>query len=423
MFDSLLKNDFVKSVSVLMTGTVFAQIINYAFTPIIARIFTVEEMADLNLFFRINGFIVGFATLRYEMSLPLPKSDSHSFLLYRISVRIALVTILIVAALGLGYLLLRPFDWFNVWFLSLVLIGSFFLTMTNLGTNWSIRNNTFRQITQSRIVNSLSSNILRTGFGWIHWGSFGLILGTVIGYILSSWAFIREYLSKRAHFQPEYSKRKQYALVKEYKQFPLINMPHSLSDLGRDLLLATLIVWYFGKETFGYYSYAIIILTIPVAFIGVAISQVFYNRASILINEGKSIFPMVRKSLLTLLLLSIIPFTILYLFSEQIFVFVFGSQWRIAGVYSSILVIYNFFNFLVSPLSNLSLVLNRQKEFFISALTNSSGQIIIVLVSYYLLHWGNAKFSKVLWLLTIFQSVMMMINIFLFLRYAKKGRK
>lgn len=406
-----------------MTGTILAQVINYAFTPILSRIYSVEEMADLNLFFRVSGFIIGFATLRYEMSLPLPKQDYHSFLLYRISLKIAAYTMLLVGIVGGIYTLFQPFTWFNIWFLVFVIVGSFFSVIVNLGTNWAIRTNTFRFISQSRIINALSSNVLRLGFGLIHWGSFGLLLGTTLGYILASLRFIKEYISNKTFFNPVHSKTKQYALVREYKQFPLINMPHSLSDLGRDLAIASLIVLFYGKETFGYYSYTILILNIPIAIIGVAIAQVFYNKASKDINQGKSIYPLVKKSLITLFLISIVPFTILYFFSEKIFVIVFGEQWKMAGVYASILVLYNFFNFLVAPLANLSLILNRQKELFISALVNSIGQVSIIIISYYLLHWQKEQFEKVLWLFSIFQSIMMLVNMVLYLYYSKKGKK
>ncbi|HRO75004.1 MAG TPA: lipopolysaccharide biosynthesis protein [Crocinitomicaceae bacterium] len=423
MLGKFLKNDFVKSVSVLMTGTVFSQVINYAFTPVLSRIYSVEEMADLNLFFRITGFIIGFATLRYEMSLPLPKHDYHSFLLYRVAVKIAIYTMVLVGIVGLVYIFSQPFSWFNIWFLAFVVIGSIFSIMINLGTNWSIRNNTFHLISQSRIINALSSNVLRLFLGLIHWGSFGLLLGTVVGYVVSSWRFLKEYLNRKNDCQHAHSKAKQYVLVKEYKQFPLINMPHSLSDLGRDLALASLIVLFYGKETFGHYSYTILILNIPIAIIGVAISQAFFNKASKDSNEGKSIYPLVKKGLTSLFLISIIPFTILYFFSEQIFVIVLGEKWRMAGIYASALVLYNFFNFLTAPLGSLALILNRQKEFFISALINSVGQILVVACSFYLLHWENQDFIRVLWLLAVFQSVMMLVNIVLYLHYSKKGKK
>ena len=423
MIKKFVNNSFVKSVSVLMTGTIFSQVVNYAFTPILSRIYTVEEMADLSLYLRITAFIIGVATARYEMSLPLPKNDHHSFLLYRISIRIASYVLIAAGIAGVIYTLSQPFQWFNVWFLVLVLIGSIFVVMTNLGTNWSIRNNTFRLISKSRIINAASSNVFKLGFGLLKMGSFGLLLATVIGYFAASLGFIKEYLKNKTAYRHAYSKTKQRVLMLEYKQFPLVNLPHNMSDLGRDLLIASLVILYFDKEVFGLYSYSILILNIPIALIGTAVSQVFYNKASKMVDDTRGLYNLVKKTMISLLLLSIIPFTLLYLFAEDVFVLAFGEQWRMAGTYAAIMIPYNLFNFMVSPMANLSLVLNRQKELFISALTNSGGQILILLLLPLVIGSSLANFTTTLYALTIFQSIMMIINAFLYLHYSSLGKK
>ena len=87
-----------------MTGTVLSQIISYSISPILTRIYSTEEMGDLGIYMRVVGFISALATARYEMSLPLPKNDSHSFLLLRLSIRIAMFTMLFCTVIGLIFL-------------------------------------------------------------------------------------------------------------------------------------------------------------------------------------------------------------------------------------------------------------------------------------------------------------------------------
>ena len=82
---SIVKGDFFKSFTVLMSGTLIAQIIGYAIAPILTRLYTTEEMGELGFYMRLTGFIAAIATLRYEAALPLPKKDEHSFLLYRLA--------------------------------------------------------------------------------------------------------------------------------------------------------------------------------------------------------------------------------------------------------------------------------------------------------------------------------------------------
>lgn len=89
---------------ILMTGTVMAQAIGYLISPILTRIYTPEQMGDLGVYMRAISFLSALASARYELSLPLPKSDSHSYLLYRLSLRIALYTLAGSVLVSLIYL-------------------------------------------------------------------------------------------------------------------------------------------------------------------------------------------------------------------------------------------------------------------------------------------------------------------------------
>ena len=67
------ESDFLKSLAILMTGTLIAQIIGYLLAPIITRIYTPAEMGEFGIFYRITLLITTIGTLRYELAIPLPK--------------------------------------------------------------------------------------------------------------------------------------------------------------------------------------------------------------------------------------------------------------------------------------------------------------------------------------------------------------
>ena len=83
-------SDFLKSLAVLITGTIIAQSIGYLLAPIITRLYTPEEMGEFAIFQRIVVLIATLATARYEFSLPLPKKDKHAFELFRFSIKITI---------------------------------------------------------------------------------------------------------------------------------------------------------------------------------------------------------------------------------------------------------------------------------------------------------------------------------------------
>ena len=43
-------SDFLKSLAILMTGTIIAQAIGYLLAPVITRLFTPEEMGEFGIF-------------------------------------------------------------------------------------------------------------------------------------------------------------------------------------------------------------------------------------------------------------------------------------------------------------------------------------------------------------------------------------
>lgn len=417
------RSNFMKSVLVLMTGTVLAQGIGVIIMPFLTRIYDPEALGELNIYIRLVGLVSGVATARFEISLPLPKYEGHSFLLYKLSLRIAMYSLLAMGVVGALYYLIKPVSVYNLWFLTISIASTFFIVFINLGTNWSIRNKTFKAISRQKIVNAFVSNGLRYGFGYLSLGSLGLLLATLIGYMVSSIWYIRDFVRLREGVYKNYSKKKNKVLVKEYREFPLVNLPHVALDLGRELLIAVLITYYFGLEIFGLYSVSVMILRMPLTIIGASIGQVFYGEISEMVNQGKSVLPILKKTIITLLFLSIVPFSLIYFFGEPIFEFVLGSGYSESGFYSEIMAVWLMTLFLIAPTSSLPLVLKRQKEFFLIGTFASITQVFIFFI--FPVIWGGTEdtFETMLWVLSISQAIILLGVISLALYYSKQGVK
>ncbi|MCO5260280.1 MAG: oligosaccharide flippase family protein [Crocinitomicaceae bacterium] len=423
LIKNLTSNNFVKSVAVLMTGTVISQVISFLITPILTRIYPPEVMSDLNLYTRLVGFLAALATARYELSLPLPKRDEHSYLLYKLSLRIASYILLGVGILICLYFLLTGFDIQFLVFASLTLSSAFFLTFTNLGINWAIRKKEFKRISFSKILLSSITSGFKWLFGVFGWGSNGLLLASLIGFFISSITFIKEWFSIDKKLAPVRSRQKTKALAALYREFPSINLPHAMVDLGKDLLLAFFMIFYFSKEVFGWYSLSYSVLQMPISIIGLAIGQVFFSRSAELTSNGQSTLPLLKKTVLSLFLLSLGPFMILFFFGESLFGFVFGANWATAGSYSQIMTIWFIMGFLNSVVSTLPSVLHRQKEFFylgiISAVIQITGFGLLPLI----IGTGNEEFPTILWIVSIAQSIFFCYVLYAIIQFAKKGVK
>lgn len=368
----------MSSVLVLVSGTVLAQLFTYLLSPVISRLYDPAEMSYLSLFSRIVTFLAVIATARFELAFPLPKRDEHAFSLYRLSVQITIIMTLASVLVVLG---LNAVEWEdpNYYFLlALVPLGMLILALNSQGQTWAIRTKDFRSISVSKVLMSLTNSLSTIGLAFLNLGFKGILIGYIVGLFSGTVVFIKSFvIAKRSNTKFKLKGRK-YAIAKFYSDFPMINLPHVLVDLSKELFIAFYLIYTFEKDVLGLYDFSYRMLRLPVSLIGVSISQVFFNKAADLVNNGVSIYPLVRKTFLTLLALSIVPFAVLFFFGGDLFALVFGEPWRRAGEYSEIMAPWLMVNFLVSPLSQIPIILNKQRAFFLLSLIGT-GLLILSL--------------------------------------------
>lgn len=370
------RSHFVKSALVLTSGTVMAQAVAYVFTPVITRLFSPDEIGELGVYTRIIAFVASLATARYELALPLPKTDSHAFQLYRLAIRISLVTSSFCFLGGLVYWVSDGFSNYSLLFGLAVVAGTFFMSFRAMGVNWAIRTKAFKRISFSKISSALSTNVLAVLGGLAHFGVSALILATAIGHVFGSLGFIRHYRKSKVTPGFERSKPKMQVLAKEHRDLPRINLPHVLLDTGRDIILAFLIIEFFDKTVFGSFDHSFRMLKLPLVLIGASIGQIFFKQCSDMYNARQPMYPLLKKTIGILFLLSLIPFGVIYFYGEPLFSFVFGDEWDLSGEISEVLAPWLMINFIASPLSFVPIVIGRQAVFFWLGLTGAAIQVI-----------------------------------------------
>ena len=161
-------------------------------------------------------------------------------------------------------------------------------------------------------------------------------------------------------------------------------------------------------------------LRLPLVLIGTSIGQVFFQKAAEMINRGENVFATAVKSVRTLTLLSIIPFAIVMLFGEFLFAFVFGENWREAGIYAEIMAPWLMINFIASPISPLPMVLNKQRQFFLMALFGT----LLMLATLFLPKWiFDSSIYTTLYITSYSQTVYLIFVIFIIFGFAKGWKK
>ena len=414
-----IKSDFLKYILVLMSGTMIAQLINLALNIVLFKHFydTVDS-AEFGLFSRIVGVTAAVATARYEFAMPIAKADVHSFRLYRLSLRLAFISSGVTGLVVVIPMLLQG-NVSDALFYGMIPLGMFLTAYYSIGTNWAIRNRQFRSISLSKVTSSGIGGLMKLGFGWLNVGYIGLIIGTIGGLIISNVWFFRNYRTANKQFDVKSKSPRSRLLAGEYKQFPIVNLPHTLMDAGRDLLVAILIVQLFTKADFGLFNMSYSMLRMPLMLAGLAISQVFFQRCSEKFNNGEDILPLVLKSVKMLVLISIVPFAFIFFFGDELFVWIFSEEWRGSGEYSQIMAPWFMLNFIASPISFLPLILKRQQEFFKMAMVGTSAMILGFWVPDYFFH---ASIETTLWIVSLSQALYFLFVIFKTFQYIKKAK-
>lgn len=343
-----------KNILVLASGSLVSKLIGLICIPLITRIYTPSDMGILSAFVSIVNVIVAFAALRFTVVLPLPKYNNIA-LNASVVCMFSIVSVNSVLAIILYYWSVDVLNILDLnelvifwWLIPLSSIALGFYEVLNI---WLIRSKKFNLISVSNIFQSIIGNLSKIILGLFIPNAFGLIVGQIC---LQSGSFVfllKEYL-KSYQTSRISCKRIRFTFFR-YISVPKYRLP---SQIFLSLSMNIPILFYsanFGKEVAGGIALATTVLSLPIGVISQSIGQAFYGEIAKIGPSQPGLIKQISKKLLVkLLMLSVIPFTILYFWGETIFVIVFGEHWESAGTYASLMSIYVISNLISSPLIN-----------------------------------------------------------------------
>ena len=377
----LLQSAFVKNTAILLIGTASAQAIQVLGAFALARIYDPTEFAVFSFFTACTSIILSFSSLRFELAIALPKSAEEAEQLVALSLR-TLLRVLCLVVLGI-VLIFSGQGIFNYSVPSAILlvpVFTFFAGFTQILNYWSTRNGTFLRNALSKI--SVAAVTVGTSLLWgmLIEDPIGLIYGAILGQIIG-WIIIGSNYSKLAiQAWKNLTNLEAKTLWKSYSKFPTYNAPNALVDNLQQYGMIFLLGTFFASEISSYYFQSIRILAAPLALIGASIYQVFYPKAAQAFHDTKNIRSYVLKIYGVLFAVGFPIFGILFLFTENIFVFLLGETWRMTAVYAHILIPFIFANFLISPVSAVTAVVHKQHQSFAFSLVGLSLKIISIVV-------------------------------------------
>ncbi len=391
-------SDFSRNVLTLMTGTMIAQAIPIAISPILTRIYTPEDFGVYALFVAIFSIFGSIVNARYELAIMLPKKDDDAINIFALGFIIASVISLILLVLVLlfnGYITnLLNNDEIGVW-LYFVPIAVFFTGLFNILNYFNNRKKNYKDIANATIIKSIILAIIQLSIGFIKQGACGLISGQIVSQLFANMRLFKNIIKDKALIS-KISKVKIIALAKRYKDFPKFSMWSILANTLSLHLTNILISSFYSVATLGFYSLVQRLLGMPFTLIGGSIGQVFFQEATKEKEETGKAINIFSSTVKKLFIIGLPSFTILYFIVEDLFALVFGEEWRAAGVYAQIVTPLFFIRFIVSTVSTTTIIFEKQKMSLIWQLSLLFFTISIIYIS----NLFNIKFIEFLYLFT-----------------------
>ncbi|NGM87298.1 oligosaccharide flippase family protein [Parapusillimonas sp. SGNA-6] len=356
----LPRNTFARGVSVLVGGAAGSQLLVVLAAPLLTRLYTPDDFGLLAICMGLITTISSIASLRYEGAIPLPQDDVEAAnVAVLCTLAIALMT-LVSAALALfanhaiANLLGAPALAKYLWLLP---VGVFCLGTYQAFNYWALRHKTFTAMTDARLKQSLTATLVQ--LAGYKMGVVALLSGYVSG--MGMGGFL---MSKSALRHPAFREASLAGILKaakRYRRFPIYSTWSGLFNTAGRELPPLLFASFFSPTAAGLYALTHRVLAMPMSIIGAAIGNVFLASATDAHRENR-LAPLVMSVHDKLAHIAMPPTLVFLLAGPELFAFVFGDNWREAGVFAQWLAPWLYTTLITSPLSTLIIVLEKQRS-------------------------------------------------------------
>jgi len=356
-----MSNYFLKSVSKLAGGTASAQLINLLSLPVITRLYSPSDFGVFALFTMVVAILGVFTTCKYENAI-IAVEDEHDafycvYLVLFISIFMSsflyIISLLIVSFIDL--------DIEGIYFtLFASYIGIIFSSAYLALYYWNNRFQNYTLMTKGRILGAITVAILTLSYGFFEGSYKGLIIGSLVGMFVN---FI--YLYSKGNSLNRFGTTPSFLTLrltaKKLNRFPKFLVLSSFLDRLSSQFHIAIFTKFFGADISGSIAIHNKAIGLPTAIIANSVGDVFKRKASDFVRDGLDFRKFLFKTAFGLFVIAFPIFCTLFFFAPQLFVFVFGEEWLMAGEFSQFLAFNFLVAFIVSPIANVIYLGNNQK--------------------------------------------------------------
>ena len=406
------KNQFLKNVLTIFSGSTIAQIINFSAIIILQRYFyNPEEYAPFRLFFEYAAVFSSIAALRLESGLVLERDDNRALSLLRICLKYSIITSLIGGVVFTFYFIyeLKVFQY--EWLLIILMPLAIFTNgMIQISQSFFTRADQFSTISASKIIHSITGGLTQIVTGITGFNFTGLVIGRIAGLFSADINYLNKFL--KSYKWMKRNKNEEKKLVKKHKKFIFFTSPGVFIGNSINLVILIMLTHFYGDEFTGLTAAAIQYLGLICMLFSSSFAQVYYNEIA-QINDAKKLIASYSYWIKRLGLFSLMGLVLLYFIPSSIVTYVLGEKW--SGLLYIIKIISPWMGlmFMTSSLSYIFIRLGKQKEIFFFDIFHL---VLIVGTLFSSQLFFNDGFET-LYVITIAQSIFYILSISLALKF------
>lgn len=328
-------NALFKNSAHLLSANIVAQAIGLIVYPILTRIYSPEDFGLLNLFLSIGGILTLVALAEYYYAIVLAKDNERAHAVVQICV--SLLLIMVICLFLTTPLSGHIADVFNTpglaayWWLMPLFVA--FTGAWNILNYWYIRCSEFKRVSGYQISQSILASGCKIGLGYAGFLQGGMILSMVIAPLMSLVISVSLAWKKCLRGLQCVPWRESMNVAKEYKNFPLFNLPRGLVNLIGGYLPVLLLTPVFGSAEVGLWSMAVLLGFAPISMITKSLYQTFYQHVNLKIQHRQQVGPFFLRFTGWTTGIVVPCFIGLYFILPWLTKLLLGSEWITSGYY------------------------------------------------------------------------------------------
>lgn len=399
IFEKLRLSDGMKNVAKISSGTMAGQIISMVTLPIFTRVYGAEVIGNWAVFNSVATIVNSFSDMGLSNAIMIEEDEDGARRVYEVISTIVLIISLISGIAAFVFYTLYPEESGISTLFIAVTITVLIITsqQSQVCYTWLNREGRYDILMKNPVINQVLIAVFALALAFLGVRKYGYYIGLIVGQF-GTIIHMKRFMPRKMF---TFKKEDYITVLKKHQTFWKYQLPTNLITNVKNQLPTLLIKGFFGSKILGYYSVSLRILNIPINLLAVAIGRVFFKNASDLKREGGDVGEYTYNNVIKAMKMSMLIIIGLMSVGDVAITIYFGADYQPAGQMLRIVMLQNFFMFIVMASQGITVVLDKLNYTMLYNVAQCVCNVIALCAGAYIFRSIYAG----LWMMTVFYVV------------------